>query len=681
MKKIILSCLAVISVILSYAQTPQAFKYQAVVRDNSGEILQNQTVGIRISIHDASVGGTIIYQETFNQTTNEFGLINLEIGNGTPNIGTFTGIDWSINSKFLEIEIDPSGGNTYVSIGTSELLSVPYALYSERSMNAVWEKSGNEIFYNDGNVGIGTSDPAGSLDVRGAGTDDGVVINLGNSDLSHKLTLFGGRETDPNPFLLWTDGDPFRLATDAGGFTERMRITSDGKVGIGTTDPITGLHLKGSGWPDAFLCLQSEDAGDAGIRLYEGDTVKWHFYNNAVADKFMIINSDFSKAVFIADQTSGNVGIGTTTPDATLHVDDRIRVGVFPYGELIHEGGGTGFIINSHSGGGWADIHFQTNGTTKMFLESLGNLGLGTLSPEVTLHVETGSDIELDGGGYLVLGSTTARNIGMDNNEIMARNNGLESELHLNHEGGNVLISAAGSGKLGIGTSTPTCRLDVQGIGFEEAISANNVQGSAIQATSTNGIGVRSISSSGYGIYAKSTFSFAGYFEGDVHVSGYLSKGGGSFVIDHPLDPENKLLRHNFVESPENLLIYRGKAELNVKGETVVKMPDYFKALTMENEATVALTSIGKPFLTGYEWDVDFASFKIFGEPEREVSWVVYADRDDPVIHELGRPVEEIKGGKRALCKKGELLYPKAYGYPESMRRDNKMKTLVSENK
>lgn len=148
-------------------------------------------------------------------------------------------------------------------------------------------------------------------------------------------------------------------------------------------------------------------------------------------------------------------------------------------------------------------------------------------------------------------------------------------------------------------------------------------------------------------------------------------------MIDHPLDPENKLLRHNFVESPENLLIYRGKTELNPKGEARVDMPEYYKALTKEDEATIQLTPIGKPtreklFEFSYEWSDQFDSFIIYGEPMRDVSWTVYVDRDDPVIHELRRPVEEMKGIHSEFCKKGKLLYPKAYGYPEEKGRDYK---------
>nr|NQU91389.1 hypothetical protein [Bacteroidota bacterium] len=135
MKKLSVTLTVLLFAILLDAQAPQAFKYQAVVRDAAGEVLQNQNVDIRISFHDATAGGTIVYQETFSKITNQFGLVNLEIGSGTPTIGTFTGIDWSNNAKFLEFEFDSEGGSNYISMGTSQLLSVPYALYSENTAN------------------------------------------------------------------------------------------------------------------------------------------------------------------------------------------------------------------------------------------------------------------------------------------------------------------------------------------------------------------------------------------------------------------------------------------------------------------------------------------------------------------------------------------------------------------
>ncbi len=208
-----------------FCQPPNAFKYQAVVRDGDGNIISNQSVTLRISIHNETPVGTILYQEMFSETTNQFGLVSLNIGLGSPVIiGTFNAIDWKNDSKFLEVEI--ADGADYYSLGISEFYSVPYALFSDRSADGYWGLYNSSVFYNSGNVGIGTSNPL-----------------------------------------------------------------------------------------------------------------------------------------------------------EKLHVADHIRVGEDPtystvYGELYHNGGGTGFVINSHAGGGsWADMYFQTNANTRMFIESNGKRG------------------------------------------------------------------------------------------------------------------------------------------------------------------------------------------------------------------------------------------------------------------------------------------------------------------
>jgi hypothetical protein len=89
---------------------------------------------------------------------------------------------------------------------------------------------------------------------------------------------------------------------------------------------------------------------------------------------------------------------------------------------------------------------------------------------------------------------------------------------------------------------------------------------------------------------------------------------------------------------------------------------------------------VGRPFLTGAEWNSDFSGIIVYGDANREVFWEVLADRDDPVIHELDRPVEEEKGQNNPICDKGKLLYPKAYGYPESAGRDYEMSKIGREN-
>jgi len=112
-----------------YSQAPQGINYQAVARDISGAILQTQNISIRFTISNGS-GGTTLYQETQNATTNQFGLFTLNVGNGTPVIGNFTSIAWATVTPWLQVEMDPAGGIAYVNMGTSQLLSVPYSLFA-----------------------------------------------------------------------------------------------------------------------------------------------------------------------------------------------------------------------------------------------------------------------------------------------------------------------------------------------------------------------------------------------------------------------------------------------------------------------------------------------------------------------------------------------------------------------
>jgi Protein of unknown function (DUF1566) len=112
------------------AQVPQAFNYQAVARDNFGNLIVSHAVGIQIIIHQTTASGTPVYSETFATSTNQFGLFTIAIGKGTPVSGTFSSITWSTGNYWLEVQLDPSGGSSYTSMGTSQLLTVPYAMYA-----------------------------------------------------------------------------------------------------------------------------------------------------------------------------------------------------------------------------------------------------------------------------------------------------------------------------------------------------------------------------------------------------------------------------------------------------------------------------------------------------------------------------------------------------------------------
>lgn len=181
------------------AQSPENFNYQAVLRDNSGSLLQNQTVTVRVGIYD---GNSLSYEEDHSVSTDQYGLVNLKIGDGAVNTGTFSNLDWSQNQYEIKVEVD--NGNGFQNLGQEPLSSVPYALHSASSdpgalndlndVNAsspsnnevlkfngtdwvpgtdntgggsAWSSSGNTVYYNGGTVGIGTSSPSESLEVNG----------------------------------------------------------------------------------------------------------------------------------------------------------------------------------------------------------------------------------------------------------------------------------------------------------------------------------------------------------------------------------------------------------------------------------------------------------------------------------------------------------------------------------
>ncbi len=117
------------------AQAPQAIPYQAVVRDTAGNLISNQSVSLRFSIRDSSAGGTVVYQETQSKTTNVLGLFVANIGDGTVVNGTFSAINWANGVKFIQVEMDATGSLNYTDLGTQQMLSVPYALFSSQSLS------------------------------------------------------------------------------------------------------------------------------------------------------------------------------------------------------------------------------------------------------------------------------------------------------------------------------------------------------------------------------------------------------------------------------------------------------------------------------------------------------------------------------------------------------------------
>lgn len=195
-----------------FAQAPQKMSYQAVIRNISGVLVSNQTVGMRISILEGSAGGTAVYVETQAPLTNVNGLATLEVGGGMVVSGTMAGINWGTNSYWIKTETDPLGGTSYSITGTSQLLSVPYALHSGSvSLSGTTDYMtkftsgstvGNSQIVDDGtNIGIGVSSPTHKVQIESATTPilEGIlsVINTASpGSMNDAIAVHGKSDVD-----------------------------------------------------------------------------------------------------------------------------------------------------------------------------------------------------------------------------------------------------------------------------------------------------------------------------------------------------------------------------------------------------------------------------------------------------------------------------------------------------
>ena len=277
MKQLLLFFGLLISATIINAQAPQAFNYQAVIRDASGQIITGQNVGVQISLLQGSASSEAIYTETHATATNTFGQINLAIGTGTVVTGQFDTIPWAADNYFVQLAVDITGGANYEVVGASQLLSVPYALHAEEGSG--WEKTEGGISYLDGKVGIGTTTPSKKLEINGSininAPSDAYVglfqnnnVNLtlgGTSGSQPRIYLYGSASpTNPGKISILTPGN-ITLGSNSGSepriyFYSSLSPTSPGSLyiaapgniimngflGIGTTNPTYPLSVNGT---------------------------------------------------------------------------------------------------------------------------------------------------------------------------------------------------------------------------------------------------------------------------------------------------------------------------------------------------------------------------------------------------------------------------------------------------
>jgi len=167
---------------LSFSQSPQKFTYQSIIKNSSGYLLKNQDVGLRISVLSNSSNGIEVYSEEHFPTSNSNGLVTLIIGEGLTN-DNFSEIQWGDGEYFLKVEVDPEGGNSYIMNQTSQLLSVPYALYAGNSGSKLNLLGQDFITLQDQTLTINkvdlTDDVNGVLTIANGGTGSSTAPMVG----------------------------------------------------------------------------------------------------------------------------------------------------------------------------------------------------------------------------------------------------------------------------------------------------------------------------------------------------------------------------------------------------------------------------------------------------------------------------------------------------------------------
>ncbi|WP_343611436.1 collagen-like protein [Chryseobacterium oranimense] len=377
MKKILLSLGIMLGLFIAQAQAPEKMSYQAVMRNGSGQLLINQSIAVKVSILQGSPAGTLVYSERLTGNTNPNGLISMEIGTGTVLSGTFSTIDWPTGSYYLKTETDPAGGTNYTIAGTSQLLSVPYAMYAKSAggtggsftipyTNTVNNASTLFSLINDG---------------------DGTSVEGINNTTTSSISSVRGIVNNVSP----------------GGFSSGVRGINNGTGGLGVG--VWGSQ-NGSGWgvygvtPNGLGVYGNASANGTGVYANSntgtgltatsnnGIPASISIFNNANNNNALNVSSVGNGTVVNVTTTGNGAGVRSSTAAGfSLHGITSAQTSAGVVGDNNGNGeavvGRTtsdiaGAVVGRNDGGGYGVRGFVATNTTGTSIGVFGQVGLNS---------------------------------------------------------------------------------------------------------------------------------------------------------------------------------------------------------------------------------------------------------------------------------------------------------------
>ena len=308
-----------------FAQTPDKMSYQAVIRNSNNQLVTNQEVGMQISILQGSANGTAVYVETQTPNTNANGLVSIEIGNGSVVSGNFAAIDWANGPYFIQSETDPTGGINYTITGTSQLLSVPYALHAKTAESiagelseidpvfSAWDKNYNDLANKPDLANVATSGNYSDL------TNQPNIPEVYNSTVTFTGTAVGSspqtvrlnqstnktitiNQAEVSGFIS-TETDPVFTNSEAANITATDITNLSNLSGVNTGDQDLSPLATKTALSDSTAKVRSEIPDISGFITTETDPV--------------FTNSEAAK-ITVADITNLSNLSGTNTGDQDL---------------------------------------------------------------------------------------------------------------------------------------------------------------------------------------------------------------------------------------------------------------------------------------------------------------------------------------------------------------------------